>query len=252
MPSTVISLEHPDAALLVLRGSSPLITGARLHALRAFAGAVQRGHAGALVPGLAVLASSEPLPPEPLVGRIGVLGSEEVKRLRGWPLRHVDKVYTSATVAAAEADALEEVHGAWPELAPRLLERRGPFCNRTTWVDGRPLDLQSLDAVTGERRVLEAAGLLGRLHRRLGPAAPGQQLVHGDFWLGNLLLDDAGALVRVIDWTDATRGDADVDLRFLVDSWAQRCGLDPAATVRLGRDAEEAYRAGLEEPLSPA
>lgn len=251
-PSTFVSLEHPELAVMVLEGSAPLMTGARRLGVRGLAALARRGQAGAVVPALALLASAAPLPGRPMVGRIGVLGSTEVKLLYGSPLEHVDKVYTSEAVAAAEAAALEQVEAVWPGLAPRLLARRGPLCNRTTWVQGRPLPLAVLGPAEGERRVLEASELLGRLHRRLGPAAPGTRLVHGDYWLGNLLVDvESGALARVVDWTDARSGDDDVDRRFLVDTWADRSGLSPAARAALHAAAEQAYLAGLAAPVTP-
>jgi aminoglycoside phosphotransferase (APT) family kinase protein len=42
-------------------------------------------------------------------------------------------------------------------------------------------------------------------------------LVHGDYWLGNLLVD-ADRVVGVLDWGNAHWGERGEDLRHLVDS----------------------------------
>jgi aminoglycoside phosphotransferase (APT) family kinase protein len=57
-----------------------------------------------------------------------------------------------------------------------------------------------------------------RLLERL-PDPPGPTVVmHGDFRLSNLLVDD-GRITAVLDWELATVGDAMVDLAWLLDDW---------------------------------
>lgn len=247
-PSTVLEMHHPRQAELVLAGSNTLNVGARRRIVDLLAWLVSRQAAGWLFPGLAVLSAARPLEFAPVLGRIGYLGSAEVKLLYGDPLSHVDKIYSEPSVADAEADALEQVEQAWPGLAPRLLQRRGPDRNRISWTSGSTLSLDRLTSAEGDRWVLRAAAVLGELHRRLGSSEHGPALVHGDFWLGNVLVDAVGSrIVGVIDWTDATRGDPDVDLRFLVDSWAQRSGAGTPATDRLRLAARAQYDAARSE-----
>ncbi len=241
-PSTALDLHRPGAAAQVLRGSNALNTGPRRRAVDVLARLAERGLAGPLLPGLALLCSPEPLREEPVTGRIGVRGSQEVKLLRGDPPTSVEKVYSSVATARAEAAALEAVHAAWPGLAPRLLARPGPRRTRTSWVSGRSLQVMELSLAEGERWVLRAAGLLGQLHRRTGRPADGVGLLHGDYWLGNLLVDDAGTtIVGVIDWTEAGTGPWQDDIGFLVSTWCARRGLSADDGARLRAQAERAY-----------
>lgn len=232
--STMFDLQRPAAAARVVAGSSTLSTGLRRQVVELLRRGVARGHAVRLVAGTAVLCSAGPLAFEPLTGRIGVLGSDEVKLLYGDPPRYVDKVYTAERTAAAEADALEAVGRVWPGLAPALLERRTPTRNRISWLPGRTLAVDRLPPADGVRWVLDAARVLGELHRRLGTPVGRPGLVHGDYWLGNVLVDpDRRQITGVIDWTDASLGDPTVDLRFLVDEWvtAARLGAHQAADL---------------------
>lgn len=243
-PSTVFEVNHPRQAELVLAGSNTLNIGARRRAVNALVWMVRRRRAAWLCPGLAVLSAPRPLQFLPVLGRIGVLGSAEVKLLYGEPVSHVDKFYGQAHLAAAEADALEQVEQAWPGLAPRLLERRGPRANRISWMAGRTLRLDGLSPAEGESWVLRAAAVLGELHGRLGSDENGSALLHGDFWLGNLLVDDVqGTITSVIDWSDSTRGDTDTDLRFLVDSWTLRSGALSLASEQLLLAVRAEFRA---------
>lgn len=247
--STVIDLGSRAAAARVLAGSNTLNSGLRRRAVELLELAAARGQAGRLMPGLAVLCCAAELPYPALTGRIGVLGSAEVKLLYGDPPVHVDKVYASERAARAEADALAAVNAVWPGLAPQLLERRSPVRNRMSWVPGRTLAVERLAPEAGRRWVVATATLLGELHRRLGPGPDGSVLQHGDLWLGNLLVDDAQArVVGLIDWTESARGSADVDLDFLVGEEVRSRGLGAREADELRRAAGAAYAAGLREP----
>lgn len=245
-PSTAWALGSPRTAALVLDSSNTLNGGLRRRAVQALRWAAEHRLAPLVVPGLAVLASARPLDPAPPLGRIGYLGSHEAKLLHGDPVRAVEKVYSSSRVAAAEAEALEQVERVWPGLAPRLLDRPGPRRNLVTWTPGRTLPVEALPPAQAERWLAEAAALLGELHRRLGTADDRDVLVHGDYWLGNLLVDDAATRITgIIDWTDTRRGDAGEDLAFLVSSWVRRRGLDAPSADRLRTVVQEAYARGL-------
>jgi aminoglycoside phosphotransferase (APT) family kinase protein len=64
--------------------------------------------------------------------------------------------------------------------------------------------------------------LLEELHAELDRQMPEPQrtsLVHGDFKLANLRVDEAGNVVAVLDWELAAIGDPLIDLGWLVASW---------------------------------
>ncbi len=60
------------------------------------------------------------------------------------------------------------------------------------------------------------------LARRLTDAMPPQRytgIVHSDYRLGNVMIDDAGDLVAVLDWELWTLGDVLADVGFLLNNW---------------------------------
>ncbi|MCW2666148.1 MAG: putative kinase, aminoglycoside phosphotransferase family [Frankiales bacterium] len=62
------------------------------------------------------------------------------------------------------------------------------------------------------------------LSTRLSAALPAQQrtgIVHGDFRLGNVIVDGAGQLLAVLDWELCTLGDPLADLGWLLSSWTE-------------------------------
>ncbi len=62
------------------------------------------------------------------------------------------------------------------------------------------------------------------VHDRLLTTAPVQQattIVHGDYRLDNVLLDDEGAVAAVLDWEMCTLGDPLADLGLLLVHWPQ-------------------------------
>src|SRR5207344_1274049 len=76
-------------------------------------------------------------------------------------------------------------------------------------------------------------------------------LVHGDFRLGNLIVDDDG-LAAVIDWELCHAGDPAEDIGWLcIRSW--RFGNDDRPVAGLGAPAEllDAYAAAGGRPLEP-
>ena len=67
-------------------------------------------------------------------------------------------------------------------------------------------------------------GELLTLRDQLSSAFPGERqrrLLHGDFKIGNCLLDRDGTLRAVIDWELASLGDPRADLGWLVASWSE-------------------------------
>lgn len=150
-----------------------------------------------------------------IVGKISNLDSEEVKLLRGSPVQVLEKHYLKIS-GVVEADTLTELEQVGFEWAPRVLSRPRPEVCRFTWLPGRALVAGQLDVDELLAWTARASHVLDDLHRRTR-REDGSVLVHGDFWLGNLMTsgDD---LTGVIDWTDAHRGADDLDRAFLIDS----------------------------------
>lgn len=64
--------------------------------------------------------------------------------------------------------------------------------------------------------------MIESLHQRLVAAIPPQQgaaIVHGDYRLDNLMVDDAGDIVAVLDWELCTLGDPLADVGLLAVYW---------------------------------
>ncbi|ASR39042.1 hypothetical protein BAY61_06770 [Prauserella marina] len=51
------------------------------------------------------------------------------------------------------------------------------------------------------------------------PADHGTGLIHGDFHLANMLVDDEGTLAAIVDWELSTQGDPLLDLGHLLATW---------------------------------
>jgi aminoglycoside phosphotransferase (APT) family kinase protein len=104
-----------------------------------------------------------------------------------------------------------------------------------------------LDQVGEPLPAVEAGLRWLRLHPP--PPAPRECLVHGDFRLGNLIVDASG-LAAVIDWELCHSGDPAEDVGWLcVRSW--RFGNDEKPVAGVGSLAEllDAYEAAGAEPL---
>ena len=116
-----------------------------------------------------------------------------------------------ASVIGPMARLLVALHRLGPEHGlPPLPTFTDPLADLRTW---RP-DLFSADAVPGPA---------------CPPLAGPPRLLHGDFWMGNLLWRDGG-LAGLLDWEDACLGDPMAELA------AARCDLHS----RFGADAAEA------------
>ena len=78
--------------------------------------------------------------------------------------------------------------------------------------------------------------IMESLARRLAVAAPAQQctgIVHGDYRIGNLMLDDRGTVTAVLDWELWTIGDVLADVGFVLNNWYEPD--DPAPLVFMDR-----------------
>jgi aminoglycoside phosphotransferase (APT) family kinase protein len=116
------------------------------------------------------------------------------------------------------ATALAALHAADPDAVPGL-PAQDPLVQ---WGE-------RMDAIGQPSAVFEVA-LRWLLHHR--PAPGGTAIVHGDFRLGNLMVDDSG-LAAVLDWELVHRGDPLEDLSwFCVRAW--RFGADDRPAGGLG------------------
>jgi aminoglycoside phosphotransferase (APT) family kinase protein len=158
------------------------------------------GGAGVPVPEVVASGAADGLPPGWLV----------VERLEGESIpRRIlrDEEFAAAlpTLNDQTARALAAIHSIDPASVPGL-PRQDPL--------GRPLDF--LDALHQVRPILE----LGARWLALGhPPREGAVLLHGDFRMGNFLVDTTG-LRAVLDWELAHLGDPAEDIGWLcARSW---------------------------------
>nr|WP_019201031.1 phosphotransferase [Tsukamurella sp. 1534] len=166
----------------------------------------------------------------------------------GATFRDVGDVAWCSAVAAAVARRVPEAIAPMPTADGRL----------AAGVSGRPVSLWPFvpglpgdDADPNQRR--RAAHLLARVHaalagvtvavtpRRRMPAAPvpdlhdpaldtwleeyGEptpQLIHGDFYADNVITDDRGTVIALIDWDEAAFGSAEKELAGAAWEWG-RC-----------------------------
>ena len=104
---------------------------------------------------------------------------------------------------------------------------------------GRPVGYLKRQLRTWARQVEQSHSRdlpgLTRLAERLGtrlPAAPGAAVVHGDYRLDNVVVDEAGHVAAVLDWEMATLGDPLADLASTAVWWDGLSSLDsPVAAV---------------------
>ena len=177
-----------------------------------------------LCPGWLVVAGDPGPPPEDrVVGKVSNRDSEEIKLLRGDPVTVVERRHLNDH-PSGEVAALRELEEAGFTLAPRVLGEPGPQGVRYSWMSGSSLAIDRLDDAGLVRWVARAAEVLAEL-QALSRRSDGTVLVHGDFWLGNLLTD-GDRVVAVVDWTEAHRGSPDVDRLFLVTSLDHWIGSD--------------------------
>ena len=171
-----------------------------------------------LVPAWLVIAAPVPGPrtgEERIIGKIGNRDSSEIKIVRGDPPVEVER-QSVIPPRRAELAVLRELTDVGFGYAPRVLGTT-PRGVRYSWVEGQPLVPSQLDddqLVTWTGRAARVLADLQELTRR----SDGTVVVHGDFWLGNLLVRGE-EVVGLIDWHDARRGSPDVDRRFLPVSY---------------------------------
>jgi len=175
-----------------------------------------------------------------VVGKVSNRDSEEVKLLRGDPVSSVERRYLLSD-PTAEVAALRELEDVDFPLAPRVLGETSAGSSWCSWMGGGTLTLDRLDDDALVAWVGRAAGVLADL-QRLTRRPDGTVLVHGDFWLGNLLTD-GDEVTAVVDWTESSRGSASIDRDFLVTSLDRWIGSE-ALRRRLEAVRDEAMDPG--------
>ena len=216
---TAFDLDAPRATAAVLSAAAVRTGRFRTAGLDVLGNLARRGTASSLLPACMVVACQADAPWIPCdrrpTGRLGYRDSHESKVLRGEPPAELEKRYSSADGSRREAMALRTLEACGFRSAPRLVAE-APDRTRQTWIWGRPLRPGSLHPSEVRLWVSRAAQLLGEMHRATA-RDDDRVLVHGDYWLGNLLVE-ADEVVGVLDWCDAHWGEPAEDLRHLVDS----------------------------------
>ena len=174
--------------------------------------------------------------PGRIIGKISNRDSDEFKVVRGDPAHTLEKHYAIST-PRAEVEALTELEEVGFTLAPRVVGLPEERVCRFSWMTGEPLVLERLDDEALVRWTARAARLLARL-QQLTRRPDGTVLVHGDYWLGNLLVAD-DRITGVVDWTRARRGSPEVDRRFLLASVLDHRPDDEPLRRRLERIRDE-------------
>jgi hypothetical protein len=218
-PVTAFDLAAPATTAAVLAAAAVRLRGLRLEALRLLLRL--RSARAAAVPAWLVVAARPDARrsanrAQAITGRLGYDDSREPKVVRGEPPVALDKQYELLEHADAEAMALEVLAERGFPHAPRLLERPSPLLVRQSWVAGEPLHPDELAPAKLDGWLQKAGAILRTLHETTR-RADGLVLVHGDFWLGNVLAD-GDRVVAVVDWTEAHWGGRRADADSLVES----------------------------------
>jgi aminoglycoside phosphotransferase (APT) family kinase protein len=241
MAEHVAGLVAPVTFTLIAGGHSNLTYDARDSAGRAYVvrrGPLGRGAGGAHDMGrehqvIAALAGTIPVPT--------ALGLCDDETVNGAPFYVMTRVDASVIDNPAAADAHLPDAGARRRAGEQVIE---------VLADLHRTDVDAIGLGTAARR----EGFLARQINRFGdlwertatrplPAidglaadllarAPAQThvaVVHGDYRIGNVMLDAAGTLAAVLDWELWTLGDPLADLGFVLNNWYEPD--DPAPLV---------------------
>ncbi len=152
--------------------------------------------------------------------------------------RQAEQAFDSTTRAAVGqhmAETLSALHGIDPEsVGLGDLGRHEGYIER---------QLKRWGAQYANMRVegVDHGGLVERVGHELARCVPPQQrtsIVHGDYRMDNVVLDDNGAVRAILDWELCTLGDPLADVGLLMDYWTQSDDavpvLDHAPTVAPG------------------
>jgi hypothetical protein len=259
-PTTAFRLDLSPIADTVLRATAAGSAWPRRWAITTLRLAARRGVAGHLVSAWLVVARRQPTPPsddEP-TGRIAVVANEQGVVLVGSGPAASEKHYDDRSQLEATVAALAELAEAGIDVGTRVVRRLSGDRLRLTWAPGHDLEALRLGAEELGAWLERAASLLGAIqHATLD--AGGQVLVHGDFWLGCVVVEGE-RISGIIDWTDAHRGDPRTDLRNLVQVLVERPDLPPDQRRQILLAVQQAHqraggpaaaRDGLDDVLAP-
>jgi hypothetical protein len=204
----------PAVGRLVLGETAVRSEGLRRRALGLLAHAAATPLGCRLVPSLLVVLHRIGAAPvaERRTGLLALNPDKQRLVLMGEPPHSGEKYYRSSADAAREADALRRLDRS--PLVPRLLGRPTPHHVSFAWLPGHVLPVRQLAAAELVAWTARAASALATVHA----AVEGEpSFTHGDFWLGNLLVDGEH-VTGVIDWTECVDGEPAADLTYLVES----------------------------------
>lgn len=156
-----------------------------------------------------------------------------------WVLRREELADARRRLASQLGEALARIHAVDPAASGLPAAQKDPALEQIVhWED-------ELDRI-GEPLPAVELGLRWLRANRPSPRAP--VLVHGDFRLGNFIVDEGG-LAAVIDWELAHLGDPAEDIGWLcIRSWRFGADAHPVAGVGAIDDFLDAYGGAGGEP----
>jgi len=241
-PTTAFRLDLPRIADTVLEASAAGSGRARRWAIGALRVASRWGVAAQLVSAWLIVGSRGPGPAGDLTptGRIAVASNEQGAVLLGSGPDAVEKRFADPAQLEAAAAALSLLGAVGVDVGTRVIGRLAGDRLRTSWVPGRHLDVLRLSPDALTHWLERAAAVLGDIQRATQDD-DGQVLVHGDYWLGCVVVDH-DSIAGVIDWTDAHRGDPRTDMQSLVAVIDSRSDLRPHDRLRMIAAVQRGHR----------
>ena len=241
-PTSAFDLAAPRTAAVVLEAAKPYALGLRQLALRLLTALTRWELATMAVPAWLVVLRRDNAASERFgrrTGRISFIDSWEGKVVWGEPPEYLEKRYRNESEADAEYEALTTLAAAGTDLVPRVVHRPAADQMVMSWMPGRTLQVAALTSEDLSAWIGRAAATLARIHAATRHE-DGTVLVHGDYWLGNVVVD-GDRIVGVIDWSGSCRGRPESDLHFLVESLLDLRPLADGLRDRLALVAERAY-----------
>ena len=238
-PLALVGFDTPAAAAVTVSALGVHVSGWRRRMLEL---AVRFDSIGRLIaPGWLVIATTKnrdvDLHP---TGQIGYEQSEGCTRIRGEPPRYIEREAAIDDLATEAAMLAELSSSSIASLVPTVIRAPDQDLAQpgtaapslvTSVIHGRALRPRQMNDQDIETWTLRAAQLLDELQSTTR-IDDGSVIVHGDFWLGNLLVDD-DHIVGVIDWESAHRGSPAEDREFLARSLTDYLGRDQRFAHRL-------------------
>jgi hypothetical protein len=240
LPTTSFRLDLPQLASVVLTGAAVGAGPVRAQAIAWLARLAKRDLAKYVVPAWLIVRSNRADSP---TGRLAVAENDQGVVLYGSGPDSIEKVFTDPADIEAVRQATATLGAAGLDVeVGRVLSQPFPNRLRLEWVDGDVLDANALEprllAIWTER----AAEVLGLIHSR-SLADDRSVLVHGDFWLGAVVVR-GDSIIGVIDWTDSRRGSPVEDLQTLTAVSRSRSDLTSSEREIVVTAARRGYQRG--------